>query len=834
MTEKVPKREHKNLAILFTDIVKSTEYFRRFGDEKGREMLRLHFENCKPEIERFGGNLLKTVGDSIMAYFQDPEDALMAAISIQNRFEAIRKNTKEEDWIHLRIGIHYGKVIYEKEDIFGDTVNLASRLTDLSDIDGILISETVKNSVSEIDGITFTEREHGLPQRAYSVSWEKERAFEPKKCIAVKVELLTPNLGKSHDEATIKRLLLNPNIQKVETDGSFTIILPKTNTRILSLLPELKVSLLDSILKGELWAYKVVVDLFSSSSSSIPFSEIEPMGIYVSEEAKKILDEELSESGRSISFGKRKFFELNVPPDEIPEEIIIKLKLNVSSICGNLCFYCGDQRHVSRDCPSKKIWDFNGKEERLKNLDSKRLYSLLLHYLLGSAEMEDRGERIWPDVDDPDALLRIAVFNIKRVFQLRFLKDVLGFRGDSWEDLIRKVSQEEGGGFLYLALDSLRVSDYRSFRRIIDEYEPKKRERFLLLCAKGFYFVEMGDLHMARESFTSALALAANQVERIYALFLCTRVCLLLKDFDEAKRFSKELLQFLKDSKEARYLDLLLSAHDLKEPEKFKRKLISVVSESYEHFFYVLFDPELFAVSPHVHQALKDFSSSVKRELDELTLQLRSTLLSSFNFLLGEEIEELKGRIDELERKRSEGTYFDLLETRGKIKALWERISALVKERMATKSMLLSSLTSRLEKQIRFIESLPYPFLVGKTKKKVSDLIERLKGLKKEETYETVKKMAKELDEESSKIDRELEGALRIAYLLKGASSFLKTFFIFAIPLLLSEHLFRHLFLESEMGFYPYEPKSFRLVVFAISIIASFSFSIRSLRKLRI
>ena len=84
-------RTRKSVTILFTDIESSTEYWDKHGDVKGRLMVDLHNRLAFPVVRHFWGRIIKTIGDAIMASFKRPEDAVKAAIGIQQALEEMRQ-----------------------------------------------------------------------------------------------------------------------------------------------------------------------------------------------------------------------------------------------------------------------------------------------------------------------------------------------------------------------------------------------------------------------------------------------------------------------------------------------------------------------------------------------------------------------------------------------------------------------------------------------------------------------------------------------------------------------------------------------------------------------
>ena len=127
-------------AIMFTDIV---GYTALMGDDEDKafSILNQNRHLQKPIIEKFGGRWIKELGDGVMASFTTVSDAVNAAKEIQTQ-------CIEQAAFSLRIGIHQGEIVFEGDDVFGDAVNIASRIQALAPIGGIWISESVHNNVS--------------------------------------------------------------------------------------------------------------------------------------------------------------------------------------------------------------------------------------------------------------------------------------------------------------------------------------------------------------------------------------------------------------------------------------------------------------------------------------------------------------------------------------------------------------------------------------------------------------------------------------------------------------------------------------------------------------
>jgi len=152
----------KRVTILFTDIEYSTLHWDLLGDVDGRLMVDQHNRLLFPVIKKFRGKVIKTIGDAIMASFKRPENAVKAAIGIQQILYRSR-HQQSEFGFKVRIGVHTGTGIVERSDVYGDVVNVAAHMQSLSKGDEILISG---NTAARLDRIEFdlSERQGFVPK----------------------------------------------------------------------------------------------------------------------------------------------------------------------------------------------------------------------------------------------------------------------------------------------------------------------------------------------------------------------------------------------------------------------------------------------------------------------------------------------------------------------------------------------------------------------------------------------------------------------------------------------------------------------------------------------
>jgi class 3 adenylate cyclase len=146
--------------VLFTDIVDSTKSLVRVGDESWKEILALHDERAKREIERHRGRYVNTTGDGLLATFDGPARAVRCA-------QAIAESMRPLD-IEIRAGCHTGEVELADDGVRGIAVHIGARVAALAGPSEVLVSQTVKDLVAG-SGLIFEDAgEHelkGVPDR---------------------------------------------------------------------------------------------------------------------------------------------------------------------------------------------------------------------------------------------------------------------------------------------------------------------------------------------------------------------------------------------------------------------------------------------------------------------------------------------------------------------------------------------------------------------------------------------------------------------------------------------------------------------------------------------
>ncbi|WP_352929211.1 adenylate/guanylate cyclase domain-containing protein [Mesorhizobium sp. M1088] len=176
--EQAQHLERKLVAILAADVV---GYSRLMAlDETGTlsRLKALRRELIEPSIEGYHGRIVKLMGDGALVAFESVVDAVACAVEIQRVTAQQNLGLPEDTRIVFRIGINLGDVIPDKDDFYGDGVNIAARLEGLSDPGGIVISGTAYDQAHNKLGLTFKslgeQRLKNIPERvrAYRVLLE--------------------------------------------------------------------------------------------------------------------------------------------------------------------------------------------------------------------------------------------------------------------------------------------------------------------------------------------------------------------------------------------------------------------------------------------------------------------------------------------------------------------------------------------------------------------------------------------------------------------------------------------------------------------------------------
>ena len=182
-------------AIMFTDIVGYTR-MAQAKESLALELLEEHRKVVRPLILKHEGTEVKTIGDAFLIEFKSALEAVLCAVDIQNRMTVRNSGVPTERRVQVRVGVHLGDVVHEGGDVYGDAVNVASRIEPLALPGGICISQQVFDNIRNktdlgIEKMGAVELKNvELPVAVYRVNLEglkgpMDGAAAPKERLAV-------------------------------------------------------------------------------------------------------------------------------------------------------------------------------------------------------------------------------------------------------------------------------------------------------------------------------------------------------------------------------------------------------------------------------------------------------------------------------------------------------------------------------------------------------------------------------------------------------------------------------------------------------------------------
>ena len=144
------------VVILFSDIEESTALNERIGDRAWVRLISSHDKLVSGLVQRRSGHVVKSQGDGYMIAFARPEEAVRCGIDVQHALPKYAKRKRHED-IRVRIGIHMGRSVRRGDDLFGRNVAMAARVAAQAVGGEILVSQPVRDALSDCDDIRFDE-----------------------------------------------------------------------------------------------------------------------------------------------------------------------------------------------------------------------------------------------------------------------------------------------------------------------------------------------------------------------------------------------------------------------------------------------------------------------------------------------------------------------------------------------------------------------------------------------------------------------------------------------------------------------------------------------------
>src|SRR6516162_5806479 len=194
--------QRKLAAIMFTDMVGYSALSQR-DDKLALELLEEHRELLRNTFAEFNGTEIKTIGDGFLVEFNSALEAAQCAIAIQRALAKRNADAAAERQIQVRIGVHIGDVIHRGGDVYGDGVNIASRIEQLAGAGGICVSMDVERQIRNAVETRFEKlapselKNISVPMELFRIvlPWERKSEVADQKS-QVKKSFSTPKVSK--------------------------------------------------------------------------------------------------------------------------------------------------------------------------------------------------------------------------------------------------------------------------------------------------------------------------------------------------------------------------------------------------------------------------------------------------------------------------------------------------------------------------------------------------------------------------------------------------------------------------------------------------------------
>ena len=201
------------VTVLFVDLVGSTHFYEQYGDVAGLTMVQQFLDQLSPIIQQHGGTVVKTIGDAILARFQTAADGVHCALNMQFSLLEHNEGRPLMEQIRVRVALNSGFALIKGTDIFGDVVNVCSRIESMAGPGDILLSPSVYDQICHCEEIAVRKRAEGVQLKGkaekldlYEVVWrfgEPVAPAPPRPSEAQVAMAALPQPSVNHESGTV-------------------------------------------------------------------------------------------------------------------------------------------------------------------------------------------------------------------------------------------------------------------------------------------------------------------------------------------------------------------------------------------------------------------------------------------------------------------------------------------------------------------------------------------------------------------------------------------------------------------------------------------------------
>ena len=747
-----PQDSIRKIAVLFTDVVGSTRYFKDLGDVAGREMLQRHQDIASSPIVEHGGIVVKTLGDSVMAYFMDPKEAVKAAIKIQQRFLHHNRQQSPDHQILVRIGIHWGEGIVEEQDIFGNVVNLAAKIVPLAGQDQIFVSNDVCKAVNNLALVRYEKVSAPRGKKdleglnIHQIIWDETIHFDPTANILLFLRPLWKIAGPDFKNAWT-RMIKNGNTPweatavKTHPHDKNSLILVSDEIssiieiakNILSTLKELEGNdhsepflpiqiLVDS--GPYLRADKIVLD-----TQDVKWNEISPGNIYISSSAFRLVkNKNRLQTDPPFDYDHPRPIHRLVSDENATDIPLFMYRTALLKGQHPVCFYCGSRKHTATNCPSKKLVNLTNALDKIGYLSSSAINGKFMDLLTDPESIPEDESTGSHAMDESSQLARQGFYELKSIVQLRFFRNIWDTFSNSWDEIKTEMDSGQKGGQIWLALDMIRTSRLIKAENLLNSLMLEQSQDYRVLCTQGFLFLEQNHLTKAEYNFERALMFTKTKPQRIFILFLLSRLFEVRGNLSRAEEKIDEILRIYPSCRDARYQRVIYRLH--KGQHKIAiAELTKLIHEKKEFFIKALIDPDLSLFSNIIDARLKKLFNETKEKAKEQFPKAESEK-NRLESLLGED-DNIDADIQTFWKKTHplllSESYFGFLDIINISNLVVYRCLSDITNWKKKIGKILSGLGVLLQQDMIFVQQYPYQFITTGIRKQLQIIQKELK-----------------------------------------------------------------------------------------------------------
>ena len=678
-----------------------------------------------------GGTVVQSPGGALQAYFRVGKDAVKAAIALRHALGDYNASKNLQNPFHVKIGVEYGEIIRDTDNLQGSAVENAQLLSDIASPDEICVSWPVFNFSKDLPAVHF-EMVHPWNRKKipdgfeiYRIVWNPTHKTSSLPCII----LCFRPIWKLWDQAfaNIWEDLINNgqtlwgerrDQEEILDDRSIVLILKRMESIVplsMAVSGFLRKRIRNST--AGLIPIQIIADIrpygenWQAQTSGLPplWEKLNPGYLYISEHAYAFLQQKTEIPGSTIhrSYSGQSFYQVALD-NELPSQERKRFLYQKALIQGNFlpCFYCGDRKHQPTKCPSKNIPETTAALNQLGYCSIDELNDIFYHHIIGENGQEENKPGVNLPAEDSLSLPASGFFELKRIFQLRFFRSFWNTTNEEWNK-VRKSRNKSEGGLIWLAQDSLRVSELTKAESMLVSAMNKYPLDYRVYVASGFLHIEKGDLSKAEHDFSEAYAIAKTNVQKAFTLLLLSRLYWITGNLDKAYEKVQRLFSLNVDSTDAMYQDVLIKLFQGKEKLACQR-LSRLVQEDREFFVVALIDPDLAPYSHIVGDTLGIILNRARQDAQSAMSDAENEYALS-KVVLGEsdlnDIQILQTRIEQLLNKDSYCSYLDIIDHCNSIITTCRKGTI---HRRREIWGILRELNKRLEANMMFVESYPY------------------------------------------------------------------------------------------------------------------------------